>query len=137
MCARVECAWCARARSLGAGEREKGKNDTPHTIARSIDRACDAFFFWLILKKKILARITGLTAVLFLLFMFVGIRVSPSVAGVRVVEIGIPDPWLRTTEYLQDHSRSYEFLVQGFVVDTVIWLLVSVVISLVLHIGKM
>lgn len=69
--------------------------------------------------------------------MFVGIRVSPSVAGVRVVEIGIPDPWLRTTEYLQDHSRSYEFLVQGFVVDTVIWLLVSVVISLVLHIGKM
>jgi len=89
------------------------------------------------LKKKILTRITGLAAVLFLLFMFVGIRVSPSIAGVRVIEIGIPDPWLRTTEYLADHSRSYEFLVKGFVVDTFIWLVVSVAISLVLHIGKL
>ena len=80
---------------------------------------------------------TGLATVLFLLFMFVGIRVSPSIAGVRVIEIGIPDPWLRTTEYLEDHSTSYEFFVQGFVVDTVIWLVASAAISLVLHIGKL
>ena len=89
------------------------------------------------MKKKILTRITGLAVVLFLLFMFVGIRVSPSIAGVRVVEIGIPDPWLRIPESLEGHSRSYEFLVQGFVVDAFIWLVASVVVSLVLHMGKL
>ena len=89
------------------------------------------------MKKKILTRITGLAAVLFLLFMFVGIRVSPSIEGVRVVEIGIPDPWLRITEYLGDHSTSYEFLVQGFVMDSVIWLAASVAISLALHMDEL
>ena len=51
-----------------------------------------------------------------------------STAG--ILQIGYPLPWLQMTD------GSYEILRIGFVVDSILWLTVSLIISLVVHAVK-
>jgi len=50
--------------------------------------------------------------------------------SVGVTKVGYPAVWLRVTD------SSFEILAMGFVVDTLIWLTVSLIISAVIHVVK-
>lgn len=75
------------------------------------------------LKK---GQIIGFGLLVYVLLMFV--FVTRTTAG-DVFQIGYPAPWLRWTDGLQ-------ILLNGFFVDTLIWLTVALIISLVIHIAK-
>ena len=70
-------------------------------------------------------RAVGFAVIIYVLLMFVFIARTQG-----IVQVGYPVPWLRVTD------GSYQILLNGFVVDTLIWLTVSLIISVVIHMIK-
>ena len=70
-------------------------------------------------------RIIGFTLVVYVLLMFVFVARTTG-----VIQIGYPAPWLRVSD------GDPQILMNGLFVDTLLWLCVSLIISLVIHIVK-
>lgn len=73
-----------------------------------------------------IGRFIGFAVLIYGLLMFVFFARSTT----GLVQVGYPIPWLRMTD------GSYEILANGFLVDTLIWLTASLIISLAVHMIK-
>ena len=77
------------------------------------------------MSRMKIGRTVAFALIIYALLMFVFFSRT---AG--MVQAGYPAPWLRMSD------GSYEILANGFVVDTLIWLTVSIIISAVIHTVK-